>query len=78
LKRPRASSNYSEARRLPIVATMLVALILAFALPLFSSRHGSAQTPSRVPTIQVSQTSSGSQIPSRWETSASFSKTITS
>ncbi len=35
LKRPRASSNYSEARRLPIVATMLVALILAFALPLF-------------------------------------------
>lgn len=35
LKRPRASSNYGEARRLPIVASVLVALILAFALPIF-------------------------------------------
>ncbi len=35
LKRPRASSNYGEARRLPIIASTLVALILAFALPIF-------------------------------------------
>jgi transglutaminase-like putative cysteine protease len=35
LKRQCASSNYGEARRLPIVASMLVALILAFALPIF-------------------------------------------
>ncbi len=35
LKRRRTLSNYGEARRLPVVATMLVALILAFALPIF-------------------------------------------